>query len=269
MPTVVAFLLAVGAVVAAWWIGTAAIMRLDRLPRRTFAVSLSVSGALALAGGAAIVMTRDTLSAQGAFVGFAGTLLIWAWVEIAFLTGAVVGPRRSPCPPATGIARFFYAIQAILYHEIALLAAGMLVFAACWGAANLTALWCFAVLWTMRASAKLNLHLGVPNLGDELLPEHLRYLGSYFSRGPVSPLFPVTVGLAILFVMPLWKTAYAHGAAGFEGTQAAIVGTLLTLAIAEHLFMVLPMPQSLLWGTGGSASAHAADVQGRREGTQS
>ena len=138
-----------------------------------------------------------------------------------------------------------------------------------WGGANLTAIWCFAVLWSMRASAKLNLHFGVPNLGEELLPDHLRYLGSYFSRGPVSPLFPVTVGLAVLVAMPLWKSAYDHGAAGFDGAQAVIVATLLTLAIAEHLFMILPIPQSLLWGGGVPDRTQAADVERTGKGTPS
>lgn len=269
MDTAVAFLLPIGAVIAAWWVGTAAIMRLDRLPRRSFPFSLAAGGVLALAGTALVVATRDETTPYAAYAGFAGTLLIWAWVEIALLTGAVVGPRRLPCPPATGVARFSFAVQAVLYHEIALLAAGVVVVAACWGGANLTALWCFAVLWAMRASAKLNLHFGVPNLGDELLPDHLRYLGSYFCRGPVSPLFPATVGLALLVAMPLWKSAYGHGAAGFDGTQAVILATLLTLAIAEHLFMVLPIPQSLLWGSGGALRTPATDVERTGKGTPS
>ncbi|MFM8800044.1 MAG: putative photosynthetic complex assembly protein PuhE [Tagaea sp.] len=269
METALAFLSPAGAVIAAWWIGTAAIMRLDRLPRRTFPVSLAAGGVLAILGLIAVIAFADQASATGAYVGFGGALLLWAWVELAFLTGAVVGPRRAPCPPGTGVARLFFAVQAVLYHELALLAVGAALLAATWGAANMTALWVFAVLWCMRASAKLNLHFGVPNLGDELLPEHLRYLGSYFSRGPATPLFPVTVGLAVLVAMPLWKSAYAHGAAGFEGTQMAIVATLLSLAIAEHLLMVLPIPQSLLWGSGEAARARGAGAQGPGEGTPS
>lgn len=269
METAVAFLIPAGAVIAAWWIGTAAIMRLDRLPRGSLPFSLIAGGALAIAGLVLVTLSSDVATTQGAYAGFAGTLLVWACVEIAFLTGAVVGPRRLPCPPASGIARFSFAVQAILYHEMALIAAGALLAAACLGGANLTALWCFAVLWTMRASAKLNLHFGVPNLGDELLPDHLRYLGSYFSRGPVSPLFPVTVGLAVLVAMPLWKLAYDHGAAGFAGTQAAVVATLLTLAIAEHVFMVLPIPQSLLWGSGGAVGARTTDSERTGKGTPS
>ena len=72
----------------------------------------------------------------------------------------------------------------------ALLAAGIAILAAVWSGDNKVALWVFAVLWVMRLLAKLNLHFGVPNLGDELLPPRLRYLGTYFSRGPATPLLP-------------------------------------------------------------------------------
>lgn len=266
MNLALAFLLPAGLVVAAWWIGTAAILRLDRLPARTFPVSLAVGGALAALGLGMVVASTQEVTPFGAYAAFVGALLLWAWVELAFLTGAIVGPRREACPPVRGLARLGFAVQAVLYHEIALLVAGVAIAVATWGAANKVALWSFAVLWAMRASAKLNLHFGVPNLGDEMLPEHLRYLGSYFERGPVTPLFPATVGLAVLVVMPLWSVAYAHGAAGFEGTQAAIVATLLSLAIAEHLFMVLPIPQSLLWGSANVARASSADIEGTGEG---
>ena len=34
----------------------------------------------------------------------------------------------------------------------------------------------------MRQSAKLNVFLGVRNLSEEFLPQHLHYLQSYFTR---------------------------------------------------------------------------------------
>ena len=42
--------------------------------------------------------------------------------------------------------------------------------------ANQVGLWTFVILWAMRQSAKLNVFLGVRNLSEEFLPEHLRYL---------------------------------------------------------------------------------------------
>ncbi|MBM3630161.1 MAG: DUF3623 family protein, partial [Alphaproteobacteria bacterium] len=80
MDAVVDFLIPLGAVIAAWWIGTAAIMRLDRLPRNSLPLSLSVAGVLALAGVALVAFSSDAVTEQGAYAGFIGTLLIWAWV---------------------------------------------------------------------------------------------------------------------------------------------------------------------------------------------
>ncbi len=255
MDSLIAYVLPVGCVVAVWWLGTSAILRLDRLPSRTFPVSLAAGGLFALAGVVAIAESAPHATPLGAYAGFLGALALWGWIELTFLTGLVVGPRRTPCPPARGLTRFGFAVQAVLYHELALLGAAGVVVVATWGGQNKVALWTFGVLWVMRACAKLNLHFGVPNLGEELLPPRLRYLGSYFSRGPVTPFFPATVGLAALVAMPLWKSAVAHGAMGFAGIESAIVATLLTLAIAEHIFMVLPIPQTALWAWGGGGAA--------------
>lgn len=240
----------IGCVIAAWWSATALILRLDRLPSRTFPASLAGAAVLAVAGLALVMWSADRPTTTGAYAAFAGTLAIWGFVELALLTGFVVGPWRGPCPPSRGLARFGFAVRAILHHELALLAAGIAIFAAVWSGDNKAALWVFAVLWVMRLLAKLNLYFGVPNLGDELLPPRLRYLGTYFSRGPATPLLPATVGLAALAALPLWKSAFALEASGHAGVEAVILATLLSLAILEHLMMVLPIPQSRLWGAG-------------------
>ena len=39
-------------------------------------------------------------------------------------------------------------------------------------------------------SAKLNVFLGVPNLNEEFLPEHLRYLQSFFTAQADEPAVP-------------------------------------------------------------------------------
>jgi putative photosynthetic complex assembly protein 2 len=245
-----AFAQPVGCVIAAWWMATALILRLDRLPSRTFPTSLACAAALAVAGLALVMWSADRPTTTGAYAAFAGTLAIWGFVELALLTGFVVGPLRGPCPPSRGFARFGYAVRAILHHELALLASGAAIVAAVWSGDNKAALWVFAVLWIMRLCAKLNLHFGVPNLGDELLPPRLRYLGTYFSRRPVTPLYPATVALAAFAAYPLWKTAVAHDATGHAGVEAVILATLLSLAILEHVMMVLPISQSRLWGSG-------------------
>ncbi|MFM8766438.1 MAG: DUF3623 family protein, partial [Rubrivivax sp.] len=83
--------------IGAWWAGTSIILRLDRMPARTFARSLFVGGALAAPGLAAIAASAPHVTPMAAYAGFLGALAVWAWVEMAFLPGAVVGPRRGPC----------------------------------------------------------------------------------------------------------------------------------------------------------------------------
>ncbi len=267
MDSWLALLLPIGCVIAAWWSATALILRLDRLPSRTFPASLAGAAVFALAGLVLVAWSADRPTTTGAYAAFAGTLAIWGLVELAFLTGFVVGPLRGPCPPSRGMARFGFAVRAVLHHELALVAAGAAILAAVWSGENKAAFWVFAVLWVMRLFAKLNLHFGVPNLGDELLPPRLRYLGTYFSRGPATPLLPATVGLAALAALPLWKSALALEASGHAGVEAVILATLLSLAILEHLMMVLPIPQSRLWGA-GAKDVSAANTSAASNGEE-
>jgi putative photosynthetic complex assembly protein 2 len=58
----------------------------------------------------------------GAYCAFTCALLVWGWHELSFLTGWITGPRRAPARPARGLARFVQAVQAILWHELAILA---------------------------------------------------------------------------------------------------------------------------------------------------
>ena len=107
-----------------------------------------------------------------------------AALEIGFLLGLLTGPRSEPCPDGcSGWRRVAYAVQAILYHELALVVSGAAVVAVTWDGANQIGLWTFVVLWAMRLSAKLNLFLGVPISTTQFLPSHLQYLTSFFTRG--------------------------------------------------------------------------------------
>ena len=110
-------------------------------------------------------------------------MLTWGWQEVFFLTGAITGPRRHACAAdCSGWRHFRHGVQAILHHELSLLVAGAVLVAIGWNAPNPVGMWTYLVLWGMRQSAKLNLFLGVRNLGVEFLPQHLRYLQSFFRR---------------------------------------------------------------------------------------
>ena len=92
--------------------------------------------------------------------------------------------------------------------------------------------------------------LGVRNLAEDFLPAHLKYLQSYFRRAPMNPLFPFSVVISSWLAGLLWQAASTHGVGAFEATSMTLSGALLTLAIVEHWFMVLPLPSQALWNWG-------------------
>ena len=100
---------------------------------------------------------------------------------LAFLTGFITGPRRTRCPQGlAGSRRVAAAIGVILWHEFAIIAGALALLSLTWGAQNQVATWTFMILWVMRQSTKLNIFLGARNTGEVFLPEHLRYIGTYF-----------------------------------------------------------------------------------------
>ena len=234
-----------------WWFSTGAILYLDGLPQRTFKwTMLGTTVLLVLALYALATSGRDTTPA-GAYCAFTCAILVWGWQEVAFLLGVATGPRRQPCPPGVvGWERFRLAFQTVLHHELALVLLAGAVLLATWGAPNQTGWWTFVILWTMRQSAKLNVFLGVRNLNEGFLPPHLKYLQTYFTRKPMNALFPVSIALSTLLVIPLWQQALRPGASEFAVTSLTLQASLLTLAIVEHWFLVLPLPFEALWKWG-------------------
>jgi putative photosynthetic complex assembly protein 2 len=229
-----------------WWLGTAIILILCTRPRRTFARSLFGSSVVLLASLYGLFDSARTASAIGPYVSFLSAVGIWGWLEMSFLMGYVTGPRTTPCPPgATGWRRFRLAFETLLFHELAIAATAVLIVGLTWQAPNQTGTLAFLILMVMRISAKLNIFLGVPNLSDEFLPEHLGYLKSYFCKRRFNLLFPVSI-LGSL-VAAVWLARLAFGTEGPEAVGAALLLTLLSLAIVEHFFMMLPVADGALW----------------------
>jgi putative photosynthetic complex assembly protein 2 len=194
-------------------------------------------------------------SVASAYCAFTCAVLVWSWQEVAFLLGFVTGARKSECPiDSRGWHRARLATEAILHHEFALLILAALVFAVSWDQPNQTGWWTYLVLWSMRLSAKLNLFLGVRNLSENFLPNHLRYLQSYFTRRACNWLMPVSVLAGSAVALPLWSAALSK-ADSYAATSLCLVAGLLTLAVLEHLFMVLPLPTTWLWKWGMGAKA--------------
>lgn len=234
-------------VVAALWFGsTALVVWLDSRHPRTFGRSLGIAGMLAI--GAALVLARTAREASipAAYLSFAAALVIWGWLEMSFLTGIVTGPNRTGCPAgARGWARFRAAAGTLIYHEVTLAITAALLLGFTRGQPNAIGADTFALLFAMRLSAKLNIFFGVPAFADELLPPHLAYLKSCFRRGPINPLFPVSLMFA------LGATAW-FGAAAIDADGGAAVGWTLLFGLAalgtlEHIFLVLPIGEAAMW----------------------
>jgi putative photosynthetic complex assembly protein 2 len=240
--------IAIGFAIFMWWFSTGLVLLLDTLPRTTFRWSLLISSLLAVAAISGLRHTAQQTGLAGAYCAFSSALLLWGWHELSFLTGWITGPRRTALPPGvTGWARFSASVQAILWHELAILAMGAIVLAITWGAPNQVGTATFVLLWVMRISAKLNLFLGVRNLSEEFLPPHLAYMASFFRRRRMNALLPLSVLGGSAAVAMLVAAALAPGASPEAAVGSTLVATLLVLAVVEHLLLVVPIPATVLW----------------------
>ncbi len=253
-----------------WWFSTGAILFLDGLPRHTFRWSLGGATIVLVVALYALKITAADRGVAGAYCAFTGALLVWGWLEMSFLMGFITGPRTTACPIGSqGWRRATHAIEAILYHEFALLAGALLVAAVSWQAPNQVGLWTFAVLWVSRQSAKLNIFLGARNLSEEFLPDHLRYLQSYFTRRTMNLLFPLSVTVGTIASVMLWQTALDDAVPEATATGISFLATLLTLAVLEHWFLMLPIPSGALWDWGmrsrkqGASTSQDSGMQAR------
>ena len=231
-----------------WWFSTGVVLYLDNLPGRTFRwTMLGGAAVLAIAIFGLFASSISTSTAMN-YLAFTCGLVIWGVLEMSYFTGYATGPRKVPCPEGcTPWRRFKLAIMTSLYHELAIMTTGLLLIAISWGEPNQVGTWTFVVLWLMRWSAKLNLFLGVPNLNENWLPEHLRYLKTYMSKRGMNLLFPVSVTLPTILVVLIVLKVSAPDADGSEAVGLTLVASLLALAILEHWFLVLPLPDEALW----------------------
>ncbi len=231
-----------------WWFSTGAIFYLDSRPPHTF--RWSMTGATLVMAGAVYGLTRtgaDT-SVAGAYVGFAIGLAMWGWLEIGYYMGFMIGPRREASPEGcTGWRHFVNAAGTTLYHELAALALAAMIAAVTWDMPNKIALWTFAILWWMQLSAKLNVFLGVPNLAEDFLPDHLAVLRHFMTRKPMNLFFPVSITVSTVLATLLVGGAASAQATRFQAAGLTMLSTLMILAIVEHWFLVVPLPIDALW----------------------
>ncbi|MFW5655570.1 MAG: putative photosynthetic complex assembly protein PuhE [Roseicyclus sp.] len=234
-----------------WWFSTGAILvavrRVDRegAQARLWAVLWNLP--VLILGGLGFVDTLGNDSLAGVYVAFLSALALWGWIELAFLTGIITGPVRQKLPhDAREWERFIRAWGTVAYHEMLLAFTLIAMLLASHGAENQFGMWTFALLFAARVSAKLNLYLGVRKINVEFIPEHLDHLPSHFRTARMNWLFPISItGLSV-------AAAYWLGHVGAAATEAqavgyALLGALTVLALVEHWFMVLPLPDERLW----------------------
>lgn len=235
-------------VVAAWWSTTGAILLLGRLPPRSYRWSLLGATFVLLAAIWVLDWSSANSTVAGACYAFAAAVLIWGCLEMSFLLGALTGPRRHACAEGCdGGQHFWHAVQSILYHELVTLCALVMIIAECWRAPNAYGMWTFILLWVMRLSAKLNLHFGVPNVGEQMLPPHLKYLSSFFRQGHMNAGFPLSATLAATLSVSLVYGAWDARLSPLHAAGLTLLATLSTLAFFEHVMLVISMPADSFW----------------------
>ncbi|MGX7745503.1 putative photosynthetic complex assembly protein PuhE [Rhodopseudomonas parapalustris] len=268
-----------------WWFSTGAVLLLVGSVGRSELLRAVCAGGMLTIALCGLSVTAHDVSVGAAYMAFSCIIFLWGAQEIAFLSGWLTGPRAEPCPPgAKGFARLSYALQAIIYHEICLLACGAVVLAVTLGAENQVGLWTYVALWVLRQSAKINLFLGVPVTNDELMPDAVQFLKTYFARKPVSAFFPISVTLATAVLVVMIQRIVEVADTPFEVVGLTLVSTLFALGVVEHWFMLLPLPAITLWSWGirpgfspenivmeqkPSATIAAASAQGPSQHTES
>ena len=113
----------------------------------------------------------------------------------------------------------------------------------------------------MRLSAKFNIFTGVPHLSTEMMPDHMRYLASYFRTRPVSHFFMLSIaGIAALAV---WLGSTAIAAGGGIATGYALAFALAILAFFEHGFMAVPWQDTRMfrWAMRGAVRKRFATTR--------
>jgi putative photosynthetic complex assembly protein 2 len=230
-------------VLAVWWISTVIVLRLVWLGRSNVVMAaFSISALVGLVG----LFTTSRLQSTGAaYLAFASAIVVWGWHELVFLLGIVTGPRKIACPPdARGWRRFGYATAAVIHHELALAGTLAAIVALTWAQPNQVGTSTFVVLWAMRLSAKLNVFLGVRNLTERFVPQHLAYMLSYFRRARMNWLMPISLLVATTVLLRMGARVPPGE---FAVVGRALVSTILALAVLEHLFLSLPVPDASLW----------------------
>lgn len=234
-----------------WWFATGLILlvirRADRTGGNAYNIAVFLSVPFLALGVAGVILSTPDTGLSGLYKGFFGALAIWGWIELSFLSGVITGPERADRPEGvSGKDRFWKAWDALAHHEILLLAGMAFVVLATTGAENTIAMWTYAILFFARISAKLNLFFGVPRINFEFLPLPLQHLKTHMTKGPITAFFPLSITV-LSFATACFAQLLMTATNTVEATGLALLTSLSALALLEHWFMVIPLPDAKLW----------------------
>ncbi|MGL4404157.1 MAG: putative photosynthetic complex assembly protein PuhE [Notoacmeibacter sp.] len=236
-----------GLAVLAWWGSTGLIVLAVRSSEKHHSVIMIGAAFMAALGLAALIISADLATTAGAFTAFFGALLIWAFFEVAFLLGWITGPRKTALPPETkGWQRFRFAVETVIYHELALITTLAFLGFFMSGSANHVGVMIFALLWVMRLFSKFILFLGARHSLSEITPLRLAYLQSYFRTDRTTVLFPIVLLLGVAALVFIARAVLASDLAFFIVAHV-LAATFMLLALIELVFLNLPVRDSALW----------------------
>ena len=190
--------------VLVWWFATGIILFLDGLPRWTFRWSMGAATTLLTLVAVELRASSGDLSAGGAYTAFTCAIAVWGWLEMGFLMGFITGPRKHGCASSAVPAGAIFCMPRKPSSTTSWpRSSAPSPFCRHSPRAEPIGLYTYLILWSMRLSAKLNLFLGVPNLGEKFLPAHLQYLKGFFRKRSMNILFPLSVTPSTIVVVLL------------------------------------------------------------------
>lgn len=247
-------LLTVGFGLFVWWAGTVVVFLLGRLPPRLNKINSALAAVIYGLSLTGVLITQNAVAAghtQSAlpYLLFVLAVVVWGVLEYSYFSGWITGPDKIVCPANGSLwVRFKAGVRTSLYHELTVIVTGIaLLIGDLINGAPGVGTGSYLILWIMRWSAKLNLFLGVRNFNADLLPHPMRYLDSYVRRAPMNPLFPVSMSIALTALIVLIEQSLLHHADSFLRPGLILMATLLFLAIIEHLLLMVPLSDRILW----------------------
>ncbi len=101
-------------------------------------------------------------------------------------------------------------------------------------------------VWT-RSAGEREAVARPAGVGTECRLPRLAYLKSYFRTAPMNWFFPFSLVATAMLTWTFLNAAQAAPTGSGEAVGAIMLFTLVSLALLEHAFLMMPLRDSLLW----------------------